>query len=376
MAGANEGQERTEQATPKRLQDAAKKGQVARSRELTTFALLLGAAGGLLLFGPLLLEGLVDQMRDSLRMDGQAIFDHMTLPTTLRQAIARGVWLIAPFLALLFLIALAAPIALGGWSFSSQSLALKWERISPAKGLGRMFSWRALMELVKALAKFLVTATVAVTILWIKEPELLHLGSEPLLPALAHTAQQLGWIFLLLTLPLMLVAAVDVPFQLFDHARQLKMTKQEVRDESKDTEGKPEVKGRIRRLQQEFAQRRMMEKVPGADVVITNPTHFAVALKYDQEAMGAPVMLAKGTELTALRIRSLAGDNRVPQVESPLLARALYYNGELDKPIPSALYLAVAQVLAYVFQLRQEQGVSDDPIVMTDVPVPSELRTQ
>jgi flagellar biosynthetic protein FlhB len=174
----------------------------------------------------------------------------------------------------------------------------------------------------------------------------------------------------------MLVAAVDVPFQLFDHARQLKMTKQEVRDESKDTEGKPEVKGRIRRLQQEFAQRRMMEKVPGADVVITNPTHFAVALKYDQEAMGAPVMLAKGTELTALRIRSLAGDNRVPQVESPLLARALYYNGELDKPIPSALYLAVAQVLAYVFQLRQEQGVSDDPIVMTDVPVPSELRTQ
>ncbi|NJM11871.1 MAG: flagellar biosynthetic protein FlhB, partial [Synechococcaceae cyanobacterium SM1_2_3] len=178
--------------------------------------------------------------------------------------------------------------------------------MDPIKGVARLFSWQSLMELVKALAKFLIVAVVAVILLWTHEPELLHLGREPLLPALAHTAQILGWIFLILTLPMILVAGVDVPFQIISHLNQLRMTKQEVRDEMKDNEGKPEVKSRIRRLQQEFAQRRMMENVPTADVIITNPDHYAVALRYQAETMSAPVIVAMGVDHVALRIRERA----------------------------------------------------------------------
>ena len=376
MSDRDNSQERTEQATPKRLREAAEQGQIARSRELTTLAVLLSAAGGLLLLGPSLLQGLTQQMRAGLMQDARGIFDDGAIPVALGQALADLFWLLVPFLILMVLVALFAPLALGGWSFSSQALGFKWERVSFFKGLGRLFSWRALMELLKALAKFLVIGATAVVLLWIKQPELLHLGSEPLFPALAHTAEVLGWIFLLLTLPMLLVAGVDVPFQLFDHARRLRMSRQEVKDEMKDTEGKPEVKNRIRRLQQEFAQRRMMEQVPGADVVITNPAHYAVALKYRQNTMNAPVLVAKGTDLVALHIRALAISHRVPLVESPLLARALYFNGELDKPIPVGLYVAVAQVLAYLYQLRGEDRLDDDPIVMTDLSVPPELRTE
>jgi flagellar biosynthetic protein FlhB len=273
----------------------------------------------------------------------------------------------------MLVIALCAPLALGGWTFS---LGFKWERLDPIAGVARLFSWQSLMELVKALAKFLVVAIVAVSLLWAREPELLHLGREPLLPALAHTAQVLGWIFLILTLPMILVAGVDVPFQIISHLRQLRMTKQEVRDEMKDNEGKPEVKNRIRRLQQEFAQRRMMEKVPTADVIIINPDHYAVALCYQSETMSAPVIIAMGVDRVALRIRERAEPHRIPQVRAPLLARALYYNGALDKPIPHSLYEAVAQVLTYLYRLRRDDLFDGRPITMNDVPVPPTLRTQ
>lgn len=371
-----QGQERTEEATPKRLQEAAEKGQIARSRELSTLGMLMAAAGGLMLLGPGLLEELVAQMRAGLMLDVRTIFDSKAIPAIMGQALTNFLLMLAPFLLLMLVVALLAPMALGGVSFSAKALVFKGERIDPIKGVGRLFSWRALMELIKALAKFLVVAAVAVFLLWIKQAELLHLGTEPLLPALTHTAQILGWIFLILTLPMLLVAGVDVPFQLFDHARQLRMTKQEVKDEMKDTDGKPEVKSRIRRLQQEFAQRRMMEKVPTADAIITNPTHYAVALKYDQDTMKAPVVVAKGQELVALNIRSLGARYKVPRVESPLLARALYFNSDLDKPIPVALYVAVAQVLVYLFQLREARRLDDKPVVMNDIPVPSGLRTE
>ena len=376
MATAANGQERTEKATPKRLREAAEKGQIGRSRELTTLLMLLSAAGGLLILGPPLLTGLAARMRAGFIRDAREIFDASVLPGILGQALTELLLLLAPFLALMVLVALFAPLALGGWTFSTSALGFKWERISPGKGLSRLCSWHALLELLKALAKFCVIGIAAVTLLWTKQLELLRLGSEPLFPALAHTAAVLGWIFLVLTLPMLLVAGVDVPFQLFEHTRQLRMTRQEVKDELKDTEGKPEVKGRIRRLQQEFAQRRMMEKVPTADVIITNPTHYAVALKYQQDTMNAPVMVAKGADLVALHIRGLGVKHKLPQVESPVLARALYFNGELDKPIPTGLYVAVAQVLAYVYQLRQQDRLEDKPILIADVPVPPELRTE
>ena len=373
MAENEDGQERTEEATPRRQQQAAEKGQVVRSRELTSLAMLLMAATGLLVLGPGLLAGLAAQMRAGLALDPKKIADTGQIPAVLGHAFSDLLLLLAPFLGLMLVIALAAPLALGGWTFS---LAFKWEHLNLMAGIARLFSWQSLMELLKALGKFLVVGGAAVILLWRGEAELLHLGREPLGPALAHTADTLGWTFLILTLPMLLIAGVDVPFQLLTFFRNLRMTKQEVRDEMKDSEGKPEVKGRIRRLQQEFAQRRMMEKVPTADVLVTNPEHYAVALQYQPDTMKAPVIIASGANHMALRIRELAGQHKIPRVESRLLARALYYNGALDKPIPVGLYQAVAQVLAYVFRLRRDGELTGDPIVMNEVPVPAELRTQ
>ena len=371
MAEANDGQERTEEATPRRKQQAVEKGQVARSRELTTLMMLLVAAASLLVLGPNLVAQLATRMHAGLALEPKRITDPQQIPVVLGELLVDWIWLLAPLLSLWVVVALFAPLALGGWTF-----ALKFKGIHPLKGLARLFSWNSLMELGKALAKFAIVAAVAVTVLWARQPELLHLGEEPLLPALAHAGRTLGWIFLILSLPMLLVAAVDVPFQIFNHLRQLRMTRQEVRDENKDVEGKPEVKGRIRRLQQEFAQRRMMEKVPTADVVITNPSHYAVALRYQQDTMSAPVVVALGVDQVALRIRERAAQHRIPQVTAPLLARALYYNSALDKPIPTSLYAAVAQVLAYLYRLRRDGELDERPIPMNDVPVPPQLRTR
>ncbi|HRY14506.1 MAG: flagellar biosynthesis protein FlhB [Candidatus Competibacteraceae bacterium] len=371
MAENQDGQEKTEEATPRRREEASKKGQVARSRELTTLMSLLVATGSLLILGPNLIEGLAAQMRAGLALDSKKITDPGQILEVLGQLFADLLLLLAPFLSLMVIVALFAPLALGGWTFS-----LNFKGIHPIKGLAKLFSWNSLMELAKALIKFLVVGGAAIFLLWHGQAELLYLGREPLQPALAHAAQILGWTFLILSLPMLLIAGVDVPFQIFNYLRNLRMTHQEVRDEMKDTEGKPEIKARIRRLQQEFAQRRMMEKVPTADVVVTNPSHYAVAMEYKQATMAAPVIVAMGIEQTALRIRELAVQHRVPLVQSPLLARALYYNGKLDKPIPNPLYRAVAQVLAYLYRLRQEEPFNRDPIIIEDVPVPPELRTE
>ena len=373
MAENEDGQEKTEDATPRRQEEAAKKGQIVLSRELTTLSMLLVSAVGILILGPALIEGLIAQMRAGLALDPRKITDPTQIPMVLGQLFADWVLLLVPLLGLMVVVALLAPLALGGWTFN---LSMKWDRLDPIKGLSKLFSLNSLMELVKALAKFLIVGGMAILLLWHTQAELLHLSREPLVPALAHTAQLLGWIFLILCLPVILIAGVDVPFQIFQYIKNLRMTKQEVRDEMKDTDGKPEVKARIRRLQMEFAQKRMMEKVPTADVVVTNPSHYAVAMEYKQATMAAPVIVAMGVEETALRIRELATQHRVPLVQSPLLARALYYNGKLDKPIPNPLYRAVAQILAYLYRLRQEDPFNRDPIIIEDVPVPPDLRTE
>ncbi len=179
-------------------------------------------------------------------------------------------------------------------------------------------------------------------------------------PAIARGLSMLGWAAVILTSTLIVLALFDVPFQLWDHKRQLKMTQQEVRDELKETEGRPEVRGRIRQLQREMAQRRMMEEVPKADVIVTNPTHFAVALRYDADRMRAPIVVAKGADLVAANIRRVGREHDVPLVEAPLLARAIYFSTELEAPIPAGLYLAVAQLLAYVFQLKAYREFGGD----------------
>jgi len=268
------------------------------------------------------------------------------------------------------------PIALGGWLFSAQAMQPKFSRMNPLAGLKRMFSMHALAELLKALAKFVVLLAVALLVLKADQDDLLALGHEALEPALQHSALIVAKSAIWLACGLILIAVVDVPFQLWDNRQKLMMTKQEVRDEYKDSEGKPEVKSRIRQLQREMAQRRMMEAVPQADVVITNPTHFAVALKYDPAKGSAPVLLAKGGDFLALKIREIAQENKVMVLESPALARAVYFSTEMDQEIPAGLYLAVAQVLAYVYQIKQYQaGKGKRPAPLSDnLPIPPDLR--
>jgi len=366
------GQERTEQPTPKRLREAREKGQVPRSKELNSMSLLMAAAGGFLLMGESLLSGMRDIMSRGLSIEHARTMDKQVIVETLGSMLMQSLGVIAPMLVLLTVVVIMTPLGLGGWSFSTKAISFKWEKIDPIKGIGRIFALRGLMELVKVLAKFALVAGISAAILLSMVHEILELGAESLQTALAHVANLCGWSFLASSSVLIVIAAVDVPFQLWQHRKQLRMTKQEVKDEAKETEGRPEVKAKIRSMQQQLSQRRMMEAVPQADVVITNPTHYAVALRYDQFSMGAPVLVAKGVDLVAARIRMLADQHGVAIVEAPPLARALYASTELNHEIPAGLYVAVANVLSYVYQLNAA-GVGDEPPEAPDeLPIPDE----
>ena len=370
---AETGQERTEQATPKRLREAREKGQVPRSKELNSMALLMAAAGGFLLMGETVLTGMQDILSSGLAIENVRNMDKYSVVEILGNTLVQSLLVVAPIFLLLTVVVIMTPVGLGGWSFSTKAISFKWEKIDPIKGVGRIFAWRGLMELVKVLAKFGLVAAISAMILWSLIDEILGLGAESLKPALAHVANLCGWSFLASSSALILIAAIDVPFQLWQHAKQLKMTKQEVKDEAKETDGRPEVKGRIRALQQELSQRRMMEAVPEADVVITNPTHYAVALRYDQYNMQAPVVVAKGADLVAARIRMVADQNSVAIVSAPPLARALYASTDLNREIPAGLYVAVANVLSYVYQLNAIKAGDEIPEQPTDLPIPDEL---
>jgi flagellar biosynthetic protein FlhB len=375
MAQSSDGQERTEQPTPKRLREAREKGQIARSRELNTVMGLLAAAMAFLAMGEQIIAELSEMMRKSFIIERADIFDDSALMNHLATALIEDVWVILPFMLLMAVVGILSSVSLGGWSLSAKALAFKVEKLNPVKGLGRVFGWRGILEMLKGLAKFSLVAMVALVLLNSWGDRFLGLGNEPLLQGMAHMGELLTWSFLILSSILILVVAIDVPFQLWDHQRQLKMTKQEVKEEHKQTEGSPEVKGRQRQLQMEMANRRMMEEVPKADVVVTNPTHYAVALRYDAEDMGAPVVVAKGTEMVAAKIRSLASDNDVPLVAAPPLARALYFSTELGEAIPEGLYRAVAQVLAYVYQLKQGPIYNrEGQAPMMDLPIPDDLQ--
>lgn len=375
MAESESGADKTEDPTEKRKKDSREKGEITRSKELNTFVVMLAGVCALLAFGGALAETLMGIMKYnfSLRRDVLLDTNQMTffLFNSGRMALAGT----QPILIVLLLAAAIGPICLGGWLFAGGSLAPKFSRMNPASGLKRMFSKHALTELLKALGKFGVTMAVAVWVLKRDQPELLALAHEPLEQAMAHALQVVGWSSLYMALGLLIIAAVDVPLQLYQGKEKLKMTKQEVKDEHKDTEGRPEVKGRIRQMQREMSQRRMMANIPKADVIITNPTHFAVALKYDADSGGAPMLLAKGVDMVALKIREIGVANEVQILESPALARSIYYSTELDQQIPAGLYLAVAQVLAYVYQIRQYRpGSGRRPEPPKDMPIPPDLQ--
>ncbi|MGM0592960.1 MAG: flagellar biosynthesis protein FlhB [Pseudomonadota bacterium] len=375
MAENQDGQERSEEATPKRRREALEKGQAARSRELITVSMLLAAATAFLTIGEGLLAGMRQIMREGFTLSRSDVFDKSAMATTLADTVGAAFTLFAPFFLIMVITALASAVALGGWTFSSKAMAFKWEKLDPIKGLKRVFAWRGVMEMLKGLAKFALIVVVALSILDLQGDQFLGLGREPLESALGHAGKLLAWGLLFLSSVLLIVAAIDVPFQVWDHQRQLKMTKQEVKDEHKQTEGSPETKGRQRQLQMEMSQRRMMEEVPKADVVVTNPTHYAVALRYTSTEMSAPVLVAKGSDLVASRIRGLAAEHEVPILSAPPLARALYFSTDLGEPIPEGLYRAVAQVLAYVYQLKRNPSYRpEDMSPLDDLPIPDDLR--
>jgi len=370
------GQERTEDPTARRKQQSREKGQVATSRELNTMLMMLFAGGGLLMLGPGAAERFAALFRGHLSISRTDIFDVGAMMRLFEQGLLESLYIIFPFFIIMVIAAIAGPLAIGGLNFSAKSMSFKWDKLDPIKGLGRVFAWRGLVELLKALAKFLIIGTVAVVYLSSHANEYIGLGDEPLFQAMGHAGSLLMISFMMIASALILIAAVDVPFQLWDHHRQLKMTMQEVKDENKDTEGNPDVRGRVRRVQREMAQRRMMAEVPNADVIVTNPTHYSVALKYKPtEQPGAPVVVAKGVDIMAMQIRSIAREHDIPVMEAPPLARALHYSTELDQEIPAGLYLAVAQVLAYVFQLkRANKAYTQQTHKMDDLPIPDDLK--
>ncbi len=368
MAEEQEGQEKTEEATPKRLEKAKEEGQIARSRELATTFILMGGALGVWIFSGQLATRFGEVMRHNLSFDRRAILDERVLFAQLGDSLFAVLVVLVWLLFIMFVLGILANIVQGGWLLSAKPLLPRMERLNPIEGLKRMFSLKALVELFKAVAKFLLVVIVAIAVLAAFQSSLLDIGKQDVRPAIAHAGSVILWSALALAAVTIIIAAVDVPFQQYEHRKKLRMTRQEVRDELKDTEGRPEVKSRIRQLQRELANSRMMAAVPEADVVITNPEHFSVALRYDTSASlsaggvsGAPVLVAKGSDMLALKIREIASFHDVPIVESPVLARAIFYTTELDSEIPEKLYLAIAQVLAFIHQVRARMRNRYDP---------------
>jgi len=367
-------QEKTEEPSAKRLREAREKGQVARSRDFNATLILLFTALGFLMFGQHLAGYLIIMMRQSFEFNSDVLLTNSIILEHFYFLSQYGVKSVLPILIVIFLLSLAAPIVIGGWIFSREALSPKMSRLNPLQGLKRMISIKGLVEMVKAFLKFLLVGGVSILVLKKEIPLLLALGNTSLETAISDGAYILIQSFALISASLIVISLIDVPFQLYEHHKALKMTKQELRDEYKDTEGKPEVKGAIRRAQQEIARRRMMAEVPKADVVLTNPTHYAVAISYKNKKRKAPVVVAKGKDLIAFQISNEAQKNNVPIICVPPLARAIYFSTKLNKEIPKGLYIAEAQVLAYIFHLSNKQKYDHKPSLLQNVPIPPELR--
>lgn len=367
-------QEKTEEPTAKRLQKARDDGQIPRSKELSTSLVLIVGALSLWIFGRFIFSGAQNIFTFNFTLERSHMFDTKEMVIHLSASVLEAILVISPVMIALLIAAILGPLALGGWMFSGKSLLPKGSRISPLSGLKRMFGTKSLVELLKSWAKVIVIGVCTVLLFFALEKSILYLNQEPDRQAIMHAVDLVMVGALALAVSTLLISLIDVPFQIYDFTKKMKMSLQEVKDEHKDTEGKPEVKQRIRRLQYEMSQRKMMQDVPEADVVITNPTHYAVALKYHSEGMEAPILVAKGADEVALKIREIAKAHKVPIVESPALARSVYAYTRIGKEIPEGLYVAIAQVLAYVYQLNQYfKGLGAKP-KQPVFPVPPDLR--
>ncbi len=349
---AAQGGERTEEPSQRRLQEAREHGQVPRSRELTNFATMIGGSVVLIATGAGVAGRMTVLMRHFMAIDASRLADPRSMMSSLGEAAIIALGAVLPIFGALIVLVVLASVALGGWNFSPAALAPDFTRLSPLTGIKRLFGLRGVTELGKALLKCLLVGGVCAAVVAWLFGDVLALGRMAPRAAIGRGASLLSWAFVWLCASLALVAIVDVPLQLFQYKRSLRMTRQELRDEAKEHDGRPEIKRRIRQMQQQLARRRMMHKVPTADVVIVNPAHFAVALKYDANRMRAPQVVAKGVDFVAQNIRRIAEEHRVPIFESPKLARALYRSTDLNREIPSGLYLAVAQVLSYILRIR------------------------
>jgi flagellar biosynthetic protein FlhB len=375
MAGSDSG-EKTEEPTAKKLADARKKGQIARSKDLGTMFVLVGSAVAIMIVGGMLADSLAGVMTRLFSLSRAEVMDIHALFNVLQGSVGNVIPPLLWIFAIIMFAAFVGNTMLGGMSFSAEAMAPKASKLSPLAGLKRMFGIKALVELVKSLLKFFVVFIVAYLLLSSLFDEILGLSLELIPLSIEHSVTLLQWMFLVLALSIGIIAAIDAPYQVWDHTRQLKMTKQEIKDEMKTSEGSPEIKGRIRRAQYEMSQRRMMQEVPNSDVVITNPTHYSIALKYDAQAGGAPMMVAKGIDEMALHIRTIAKEHNVEIIASPALARSLYYCAEVDEEIPEELFAAVAQVLAFIFQLNEhKKGKAKKPTpIAKNLPIPDDFK--
>lgn len=372
----NDSFEKTEEPTEKKLKDARKKGQIARSKELSTALVLLASAVALLSIGSMLAEAMYTVFRRAFVLSRDETYDKDHMFQILEMSFSESATPVLIFMIIALVGGFYGNIAMGGYNFTWQSAAPKANRISPIQGFKRMFGLEALVELFKGIAKVAVIMLMAYIALIIFKDEALHLDMELYPLNMFHALEMIEWAFLLLCLGMIPIALIDIPYQSHKHHKEMKMTLQEVKDERKNSEGDPQTKGRIRRLQYQASANRMMQDVPTADVIVTNPTHYSVALKYEDNGERAPVLVAKGIDELAMHIRKIAGAHGIPVIESPMLARAIYYSTEANQEIPHKLFMAVAQVLAYVYQLKAyKKGKASRPKPLKkEFEIPPELR--
>ncbi len=375
MAEQDSGQDRNEKPTAKKIADARKKGQIARSRELNTTVMLIIAAISFFMVGGYLGNELRLLMVADLQLEREMLLDSNHLIEALKVNTWQALVFVAPFLLITLVSAFVGPLVMGGWNFTMSAAKPKFNKLNPLSGFKRIFGTQALIELVKSIAKVALIGTVGTLLLWGLSDKFLTLSNEPVNQGIIHGGKMMLWEFLAFSTILLLVAAIDVPYQLWSHHKKLRMTRQEIKDEFKQTDGNPELKAKVKAMQREMAQRRMLDDVPTANVVLINPTHFSVAIRYRDGEDDSPIVVAKGTDELAFRIREVAEKNNVPLFSAPPLTRALYYSTEIGQHIPTGLFIAVAKVLAYVYRINDQLGTAARNIHKPDdLEVPEEFR--
>jgi flagellar biosynthetic protein FlhB len=371
----DDSQERTLEPSEKRKLEFRKRGEVPRSRDLTTTLTLLAGSILILVMGKMLMEQFMHIMQISFVLQTDARFDVSYIFSIMSYSVKTILIVLSPLLVLLFVATIAGSTVVGGWNFSLEAMQFKLEKLNPISGFGRMFSLKSIVEVIKSILKFTLVLGMGLLILWIETQDLLLLTNLKIEAGIYHGLLLLCIAFIVIVVGLIIITLIDVPFQIWEFNRKLRMTQYELKEERKEVEGNPEMKSRQRQMQQAVLQQRLMIEVPKADVVVTNPTHYAVALRYNESKEHAPRVLAKGKGWMAQQIRKIATDHKVVIYSAPPLARALFHSTEIGDEVPSGLYMAVAMVLSYVYQLRKfRQGQGTQPLPVGDLQIPDEYQ--